>query len=31
MKQRCDLIEKEVKLDFSEMEAEINVQSPEDK
>jgi hypothetical protein len=31
MKQRCETLEKEIKLDFSEIEAELNVQSPEDK
>jgi hypothetical protein len=31
MKQRCEQLEKEVKLEFSEIEGELNVQSPEDR
>jgi hypothetical protein len=31
VKQRCEQMERDIKFEFSEMEAELNVQSPEDK
>ena len=31
IKQQCEVIEREFKLEFSEIETELNVQSPEDK